>query len=64
MPRPVTLDDILIADAYYIATRSWRIDMGILARTPLVWLQRRIHKHSELKDTQEYYRRVDEVSGI
>ncbi|MBE2220079.1 MAG: sugar transferase [Anaerolineae bacterium] len=34
------LDDILIADAYYIAIRSWREDLKILKQTPSAWRRR------------------------
>lgn len=34
------LDDILIADAYYIATRSWREDINIIKQTPSAWRRR------------------------
>ncbi len=34
------LDDILIADAYYVATRSWREDVKILKQTPSAWRRR------------------------
>ena len=35
-----TLDDTLVADAYYAATRTWRDDLKLLARTPGAWLRR------------------------
>ena len=35
------LDEILITDAYYVATRSWREDLKLLARTPITWWRRR-----------------------
>lgn len=31
------LDEILIADAYYVATRSWREDIKLLGQTPGAW---------------------------
>lgn len=34
------LDEILIADAYYAATRTWRGDLALLARTPGAWWRR------------------------
>lgn len=34
------LDDILIADAYYLATRSWHEDINILKQTPSAWRRR------------------------
>jgi NDP-sugar pyrophosphorylase family protein len=35
-----SLDDILIADAYYVAIRSWREDLKILKQTPAAWWRR------------------------
>ena len=35
-----SLDEILIADAYYVATRSWREDLKLLWHTPSAWWQR------------------------
>ncbi|MEF3273688.1 MAG: sugar transferase [Chloroflexus sp.] len=34
------LDAIVVADVYYSATHTWRDDLKILFRTPLVWLHR------------------------
>lgn len=34
------LDDMFIADVYYIATRNWREDWKLLATTPRAWWQR------------------------
>ncbi|HNP69466.1 MAG TPA: sugar transferase [Kouleothrix sp.] len=53
-----TLDDMLIADAYYTATRSWRVDLAIVLRTPLVWLRRL------RPEAQGYYGRIDKVNGV
>ena len=33
-------DDILIADAYYTATRTWQEDLRLLFRTPITWIKR------------------------
>lgn len=38
------LDDILIADAYYVAIRSWREDLKILKQTPSAWRHRSKNK--------------------
>jgi NDP-sugar pyrophosphorylase family protein len=35
-----SLDEILIADAYYVATRSWRKDLSLLGQTPSAWRRR------------------------
>lgn len=34
-----SLDEILITDAYYVATRNWREDVRILWKTPATWWQ-------------------------
>jgi NDP-sugar pyrophosphorylase family protein len=34
------LDEILIADTYYVATRNWREDLIILRKTPAEWIKR------------------------
>jgi lipopolysaccharide/colanic/teichoic acid biosynthesis glycosyltransferase len=33
-----TLDEILITDSYYAATRTWKEDLMILLQTPLAWI--------------------------
>jgi NDP-sugar pyrophosphorylase family protein len=33
-------DEVLVADAYYAATRNWREDLRLLCRMPLAWLRR------------------------
>ncbi|MCA9875314.1 MAG: sugar transferase [Anaerolineales bacterium] len=35
-----SLDEILIADAYYVATRNWREDLKLLSQTPAAWWRR------------------------
>jgi NDP-sugar pyrophosphorylase family protein len=35
-------DEVLVADAYYAATRNWREDLRLLCQTPLAWLRRAI----------------------
>jgi lipopolysaccharide/colanic/teichoic acid biosynthesis glycosyltransferase len=44
------LDDVLIADAYYAATRNWQQDMTLLLRTPVAWWQRTRVKATERKE--------------
>jgi NDP-sugar pyrophosphorylase family protein len=34
------LEAILVADAYYAATHTWRADLRLLWRTPIAWLRR------------------------
>jgi lipopolysaccharide/colanic/teichoic acid biosynthesis glycosyltransferase len=33
-------DDALIADIYYVATRTWKEDLNILLKTPQAWIKR------------------------
>lgn len=37
--RETEVDDMLIADVYYLATRSWREDWKLLRQTPAAWLR-------------------------
>jgi NDP-sugar pyrophosphorylase family protein len=41
------LDATLIADAYYVATRSWRTDLRLLWQTPGAWARRVRRKQGE-----------------
>jgi NDP-sugar pyrophosphorylase family protein len=34
------VDEILVTDAYYAATRNWREDLRLICRTPYAWLRR------------------------
>jgi lipopolysaccharide/colanic/teichoic acid biosynthesis glycosyltransferase len=34
------LDEIVVADIYYMATQSWREDLNILWKTPASWIKR------------------------
>lgn len=41
--QPLTgseLEEILVSDAYYVATHNWWTDLGILLRTPAAWRRR------------------------
>jgi NDP-sugar pyrophosphorylase family protein len=38
--RGADLDEILVTDAYYASTRSWRDDASILLHTPIAWFRR------------------------
>lgn len=38
--RPQETDELLIADAYYVATHSWRQDLQLVAKTPVAWWRR------------------------
>lgn len=37
LERNAQLDEILIADVYYVATRSWRGDVKLMLQTPIHW---------------------------
>jgi NDP-sugar pyrophosphorylase family protein len=39
-PRDADLDTTAVADAYYVATRTWRNDLRILGQTPAAWVRR------------------------
>lgn len=41
--RDSDADAVLVADAYYAATRTWRADARVLAQTPSAWLRRARH---------------------
>lgn len=47
--RDSELDDILIADAYYAATRSWQQDLSLLLRTPAAWWHRTKARATEVQ---------------
>jgi hypothetical protein len=38
--RDSDLDEQVVADLYYMATRNWREDLKILVRTPFHWLKK------------------------
>jgi NDP-sugar pyrophosphorylase family protein len=46
------LDEILVADAYYAATQSWREDIRILRHTPVAWWRRCRSSVPEANDTE------------
>lgn len=35
-----TLDEMLVNDAYYVVTRTWREDVHVLLQTPVRWIQK------------------------
>lgn len=41
-----TLDEILVADAYYAATRNWREDAKLMGQTVITWFKRNLIKSS------------------
>lgn len=58
------LEAVLIADAYYTATRSWQGDLALLARAPLIWLRRVYGRVIQRLTPGEYLEHVDTVSGM
>jgi lipopolysaccharide/colanic/teichoic acid biosynthesis glycosyltransferase len=44
--RNSTLDEILIADAYYAAIRNWREDAKLMGQTIITWFKRNLIKGS------------------
>jgi lipopolysaccharide/colanic/teichoic acid biosynthesis glycosyltransferase len=59
-----SLDEILVADAYYVATHTWRDDLLLLLRTPMAWLRRRRpHQVQNNVGDNEYSGQMDNVSS-
>ena len=58
-----SLDDVLVIDAYYAATRTWRDDLAILWQTPAAWLRRRRVAWRALMQPATYHRQTDEVNS-
>ncbi len=58
-----SLDDILVIDAYYAATRTWRDDLAILWQTPAAWLRRRRAAWKEMIQPATYHQQPDEVNS-
>lgn len=48
------LDEVLIADAYYTATRTWREDLRLMAETPAAWRRRAAHEQHTASDSLVY----------
>lgn len=46
------LDDMFIADVYYIATRNWREDWKLLWQTPVAWWQRLVNTNKNLRSKE------------
>jgi NDP-sugar pyrophosphorylase family protein len=40
------LDTIIIADVYYTATRTWRSDLMLFLRTPVIWARRHARRRT------------------
>ena len=57
------LDSIIVADVYYIATRSLRGDMLLLLRTPRAWLRRSILGRGA-EGEREYLIQTDNVQSM
>jgi lipopolysaccharide/colanic/teichoic acid biosynthesis glycosyltransferase len=58
------LDGILVADAYYAATHTWREDLLVLWRTPKAWLWRLRHQHVEKQSDGDFSGQMDSASSI
>jgi NDP-sugar pyrophosphorylase family protein len=58
-----SLDDVLVVDAYYAATHTWRDDLAILWQTPAAWLRRRRTAWRALLQPATYHRQTDEVNS-
>ncbi|NJM04961.1 nucleotidyl transferase [Candidatus Gracilibacteria bacterium] len=53
-PPDADLDNILVADAYYAATRNWREDLRLCLKTPLSWLRRRRARSAAQSSSTDY----------
>jgi lipopolysaccharide/colanic/teichoic acid biosynthesis glycosyltransferase len=53
-PPDADLDSILVADAYYAATRNWREDLVICSATPASWLRRRRFRNTTQSSSADY----------
>lgn len=40
------IDTVIIADVYYTATRTWRSDLMLFLRTPMIWARRNIRRRT------------------
>jgi lipopolysaccharide/colanic/teichoic acid biosynthesis glycosyltransferase len=58
------LEEILVADAYYAATHTWRDDVMLLWHTPAAWLRRSRHQRVRKADDSDYSGQMDNVSSL
>jgi lipopolysaccharide/colanic/teichoic acid biosynthesis glycosyltransferase len=58
------LDAILVADAYYAATHTWRDDLLLLWRTPRAWLWRLRHRDADKQSDSDFSGQMDSASSI
>jgi NDP-sugar pyrophosphorylase family protein len=58
------LDAILVADAYYAATHTWRDDLVLLWRTPAAWLRRLRSGHVREANDNDFSGQMDNVGSI
>lgn len=59
------LDEVLVADAYYVATRTRRSEILLLLQTPLAWLRRRWGNHTlSITRRQGYRGKTDKVGNV
>ena len=63
-PAEADLDAVLIADAYYAATYSARVNLAILGRTPLVWARRVAGRVARRFGQPEFLEHADTVSSL
>lgn len=58
-----SVETILVVDAYYAATQSWRSDLTILWQTPAAWFRRRCAAWNSLTGRTRYRTPADEVNS-
>jgi NDP-sugar pyrophosphorylase family protein len=56
------LDEILVADAYYAATHTWRDDLRLLWQTPLAWWKRRRSQRRQDMNDNDINGQIDKLT--
>jgi lipopolysaccharide/colanic/teichoic acid biosynthesis glycosyltransferase len=57
------LDTVIVADVYYVATRSWHEDLRLLLQTPSIWLRRQSLARSRSSDADPRAQ-ADTIGGM
>ena len=58
------LEEILVADAYYVATHTWRDDIKVLWHTPSAWLRRSRRTRVRKAGDSDFSGQMDNVSSL
>jgi NDP-sugar pyrophosphorylase family protein len=56
------LDEVLVADAYYAATHTWRDDMRLLWQTPVAWWKRRRSQRRQDMNDSDVNGQIDKLT--